>query len=138
MIEEFLSKYGADIVMALINIANAAAVITAYIKMKRSERQTKSDIQITQEGIVKAFKEAKLPSEVKVSLSNQLDAKFNNWSKDFLKEYEQREEQKMALILANAKILSYTQAFNKLDDETKAKIKDAINQISENDKTIEV
>lgn len=138
MIEEFLSKYGATIVMALINIANAAAAVTAYIKMKRSERQTKSDIQITQEGIVKAFKDAKLPSEVKVSLSNQLDAKFNNWSKNFLKEYEQREEQKMALILANAKILSYTQAFNKLDDETKAKIKDAINQISENDKTIEV
>ena len=138
MIEEFLSKYGATIVMALINIANAAAAVTAYIKMKRSERQTKSDIQITQEGIVKAFKDAKLPSEVKVSLSNQLDAKFNNWSKNFLKEYEQREEQKMALILATAKILSYTQAFNKLDDETKAKIKDAINQISENDKTIEV
>lgn len=138
MIGEFLSNYGEQIFLALINIANTATVITAFIKMKMSERKTKKDVEITQNGIVEAFKTAKIPSELKISLSNQLDKKFDKWSKEFFEEYAKNEEAKTNLIMASALILSYTQAFNKLDDESKAKVKDAISQITDYDKTIEV
>lgn len=142
---EFFEMYGPSILACIVAVAGAITSFTTLVKTFRSEKrmninqdQMKQDIQITQEGIVEAFKKSKIGSEWKVSVSNQIDKKLEAWSQKFLATLEEHEELRTKLAVANTQILAYTAAFNKLSEEEKKKIQDLIAEITENDTTIEV
>ena len=142
---EFFETYGADIMAMIVAIASAATTITTFFKSLNLSKQfkalskvTNEKIEITQNGIVEAFKTAKIPTEWKISISNQVDKKLEEWAAKFLIMFEEHERIRTELAVANTKILAYTAAYNKLSDEEKAKIDAAIKQITDKDKTIEV
>ena len=76
-------------------------------------------IQITQEGIVEAFKQVKIPSEWKISISSQVDKKLNDFTETFMKQYQENEATKYLMIYLCLKILANTAAANKLSEEDK-------------------
>lgn len=141
----FLETYGADIIAALIAISGAVTSLIALIKSIRLngsttkiQKLTDEKIEITQQGIVEAFKMAKLPTEWKVSVSNQVDTKLDAWGAKFLITLKEHEELRTQLALANTKVLAYTAAFNKLTDAEKQHIEELMKEITEADKVVEV
>lgn len=142
---EFFEQYGANILTLIIALTGAATSIKSFvdtIKLSRSVKLTQSDtmqqVQITREGIVEAFKTAKIPTEWKISISNQVDQKLEAWAEKFLTMFEEHERIRTELAVANTKILAYTAAFNKLTPEEKEHIEELIKQVTEKDKIIEV
>ena len=142
---EFFQLYGPSILAAIVAAGGAVTSVCATIKMfktgqqvKASEAETKNAIAITQDGIVEAFKQAKIPSDLKISLSNQVDKKLEEWAAKFLTMFKEHEDMRTQLAVANAKILAFTAAFNKLSPEEQQAIEDLIKQITETNKTVEV
>lgn len=142
---DFFVKYGADIlamIVALCGTGTSVFMFIRSIRLNRSIRLTQDNtmqqITITQNGIVEAFKRAKIPNELKISISNQVNKVLEDWSAKFLTMFEEHERIRTELAIANTKILAYTAAYNKLTDEEKAKIDETIKQITDKDKIIEV
>ena len=76
---EFFAQYGPTILAVISAVTACAASITGLVKVlntskeiKQENAKTKEDIKITREGVIEAFKTAKIPSEWKVSVSNQV------------------------------------------------------------------
>lgn len=139
--QEFINNYGAIIISVVTFIgALATAIATMRNGIMANKKITKlnNDIQITQNGIVEAFKKAKISPELKLSISSKVDTILNEWANKSLKLIQDNEELRTKLAVANTKILSYTAAFNKLSDEEKAEINSLINEVTEKDITIEV
>lgn len=142
---EFLEAHGATIVAILTAAAglftavyNMTKVFKINKKVDTNAESTKQDIQITRDGIIEAFKTAKIPTEWKISVSNQVNTILTQWRDEFiaiLKESETTRDEIMTMIL---KILAFTAASNKLTDEEKAKIDELIKSISEKDSTIDI
>lgn len=142
---EFFEMYGADIMSMVVAITGAATALTTFIKtinlnkqFKMLQKVTSEKIEITQQGIVEAFKTAKIPSEWKISISNQVDKKLEDWAAKFLTMFEEHERIRTELAVANTKILAFTAAYNKLSDEEKARVDELIKEITDKDKSIEV
>lgn len=142
---EFLEVHGATIVAILTAAAglftavyNMTKVFKINKKVDTNAENTKQDIQITRDGIIEAFKIAKIPTEWKISVSNQVNTILTQWRDEFiaiLKESETTRDEIMTMIL---KILAFTAASNKLTEEEKAKIDELIKSISEKDSTIDI
>lgn len=142
---EFFQIYGPSILAAIVAAGGAITSVCATIKMfktekrvKASEAQTKEDIQVTREGIVEAFKKSKIPTELRLSISKQVDEKLEAWAEKFLIMFKEHEELRTKLAVANTQILAFTAAFNKLLPEEQEEINELIKQITDGDKTIEV
>lgn len=142
---DFFTTYGADILAIIVSLSGAATAIATLVKnisllkqFKTLKKTTDEKIEITQNGIVEAFKTAKIPNEWKISISKQVDEKLEKWAEKFLTMFEEHERIRTELAIANSKILTYTAAFNKLSDEEKVVIEESIKQLSEQDRTIEV
>ena len=142
---EFFEQYGPSILAAIVALSGAITSVWSAIKMFKTEKRVKLDqaetkeaLQITQEGIVEAFKRAKIPTELRVSINEQVDKKLETWAEKFLTMFAEHEELRDKLAVANAQILAYTAAFNKLSVEEQAEINELIKQITEKDKNVEV
>ena len=142
---EFLSKYGEEILSVIIQLAGYVVTIIAFIRMLKSEKRTKSfmvqskqDILITREGIVEAFKTAKINPEIKISIAKQVDAKLSEWKQEFMTMYKKNEESRTKLMLYVAKIMSNTAAYNKLSDAEKEEGNRLMKEIVEDDGLVEV
>lgn len=142
---EFFELYGPGILAAIVAAGGAITSVCATIKMfktekrvKASEAQTKEDIQVTREGIVEAFKKSKIPTELRLSISKQVDEKLEAWAEKFLVMFKEHEELRTKLAVANTQILAFTAAFNKLSPEEQTEINELIKQITDGDKVIEV
>lgn len=135
---EFFENYGADLIALIIAICGAVTATMSLIRVVKLGKQTKSDIQITKDGIVEGFKMAKIPSEWKVSISNQVDKKLQEWTDKFIEIVKENEELRTRMTALTLKILSYTQASNKLTEEEKAILNDLIKLIKLDDATIDI
>ena len=142
---EFFTNYGADLTAIL--VAVGGIIVTAYNtanifvnnrKVRKDLTAAQEAVKITQDGIVEAFKIAKIPNELKVSLSKQVDTKLNEWQDKVIKLLEKYQSQLLETNLMMLKILSYTAASNKLTDEDKARLEDFTKRITGEDQTIEV
>lgn len=142
---EFLTQYGSDILAALVSVT---AVFTSIIGLAKSLKigkkvdtnaaTTQQEIQITREGIVEAFKTAKIPTEWKVTVSNQLMQQLNKFRDDFIIMFKEQEELRTKLMVAAVKILNYTAASNKLTENEKQEINELIKMITDEDATIDI
>lgn len=142
---DFLTKYGADILAGVIAVAGAITSICATLKLyktekrvKASEEQTKEDIAVTQEGIVQAFKQAKIPNELKISLSNQVTTILTNFENKVLELFREQERLRTSLVLFCTKIMSNTAAYGKLTEEEKTALEELMKEINEADKIVEI
>ena len=142
---EFLTQYGSDILAALVSVT---AVFTSIVGLAKSLKigkkvdtnaaTTQQEIQITREGIVEAFKTAKIPTEWKVTVSNQLMQQLNKFRDDFIIMFKEQEELRTKLTVAAVKILNYTAASNKLTESEKQEINELIKMITDEDATIDI
>ena len=142
---EFFRIYGGDILAGIVALCGAGTAVFSFIKtiklnksVKLTQDSTMQQIAITQEGIVKAFQTAKIPTEWKISISNQVDQKLEAWAAKFLTMFKEHEDIRTQLAIVNTKILAFTAAFNKLSDEDKAKLEELIKQVTDKDKILEV
>lgn len=142
---EFFQIYGPSILAAIVAAGGAITSVCATIKLFKSEKRIKAenaqmqeDVKITREGIVEAFKKSKIPTELRLSISKQVDEKLEAWAEKFLIMFKEHEELRTKLAVANTQILAFTAAFNKLSPEEQTKINELIKQITDGDKVIEV
>lgn len=142
---EFFELYGPSILAAIVAAGGAITSVCATIKLFKSEKRIKAenaqmqeDVKITREGIVEAFKKSKIPTELRLSISKQVDEKLEAWAEKFLIMFKEHEELRTKLAVANTQILAFTAAFNKLSPEEQTEINELIKQITDGDKVIEV
>lgn len=142
---EFFQIYGPSILAAIVSAGGAITAVCATIKLFKSEKRIKAenaqmqeDVKITREGIVEAFKKSKIPTELRLSISKQVDEKLEAWAEKFLIMFKEHEELRTKLAVANTQILAFTAAFNKLSPEEQTEINELIKQITDGDKVIEV
>lgn len=142
---DFFVNYGADITALLIAIAGLTTAIATLRKAFNTGKKvdivnmtTDEKIKITREGIVEAFKTAKIPTEWKISVSKQVNETLEKWRDDFITCMKNNQSSTNAVMLMMLKILSYTAASNKLTEEDKNTINELIAVISEDDKTIDI
>lgn len=142
---EFLEQYGPAILAMITAGASLAGSIYGIIKCFKTGKKvdanneaTKEDIQITKQGIVEAFKSAKIPNEWKISVSNQVNAILTSFRDEFITLIKENQAFSNDMLLMTLKILNFTAASSKLTEEEKAKIQDLINQIEDKDSTIDI
>lgn len=142
---DFIAEYGPIILTGLSTLGTAVGVIYSIgrsfkigSKLNKTIEETNDKIQITQEGIIEAFKQVKIPSEWKISISSQVDKKLNDFTETFMKQYQENEAEKYLMVFLCLKILANTAAANKLSEEDKAKLKSILDEVDEANKTIDV
>ena len=135
---DFFANYGADITSLLISVAAIITGSATLVKSFKIAKTTDERIQITRDGIVEAFKTAKIPNEWKISISKQVDTKLAEWRDEFLRLWKENDVMKTEMLALLLKILSFTAASNKLTPEEKAKLEDLTKLITDNDATIDV
>ena len=119
-------------------VGGAITSIASIIKVFKSDKENKQDIKITREGIIEAFKKAKLPTDLRVSLTKQVDEKLNAMSDKLLAEVKEREAKVTKLAAYACKILANTAAFNKLSVEEQADINECISELLGEQYTIDI
>ena len=142
---EFLEQHGAEIVSMILALAGLATAVFNFRKtvlLNRAARKdietTRQDITITREGIVEAFKSAKIPNEWKIDVSNKIVTTLGEWRDSMLADIKKNQQFANDAMLIAIKILSFTAASEKLSDEDKAKLDEIIRLIEDKDKTIEI
>mgnify|MGYP000095068513 CR=1 FL=1 len=142
---EWFAQWGGLILSALIGTGAIGGSVKAIIeivktnkKLKLVQAETKANLEVTQQGIVEAFKTAKIPTDLKVNLSKQVTETLSKWKEEFMKEYAKIDALKTRMMAMILQILSYTAASNKLTEEQKAEIEQLLKLITENDGEIVV
>ena len=142
---EFLEQHGAEIVSMILALAGLATAVFNFRKtvlLNRAARKdietTRQDITITREGIVEAFKSAKIPNEWKIDVSNKIVTTLGEWRDSMLADIKKNQQFANDAMLIAVKILSFTAASEKLSDEDKAKLDEIIRLVEDKDKTIEI
>ena len=142
---EFFAQYGPTILAVISAVTACAASITGLVKVlntskeiKQENAKTKEDIKITREGVIEAFKTAKIPSEWKVSVSNQVTTILTDFRDEMITMYKENEKARDLIMIAILKILNFTAASNKLTEAEKQEINDLIKQITPEDNTIDI
>lgn len=142
---DFFAQYGADILAAVVAAAGAITSVCAIIKMwksekriKKTEEQTKEDIAVTREGIVQAFKQAKIPTDIKVDICKKVDKKLQEFEDKILEMFREQEQIRTGLVLFCTKIMANTAAYNKLTDKEKEALEQLMKQINEQDKVVDI
>lgn len=79
-------------------------------------------IEITQEGIVKAFQTTKFPQTWKIDVSSKIDTAIKDGLESIKNEISKNEADRTRLMLYIAKVLSYTAAYDKLSDVEKTEL----------------
>ena len=142
---EFLEQYGASIVSILIAIAGMITAVFNFKKAAELNKQikinadtAKQDVAITRQGVIDAFKAAKIPTEWKIDVSNKINTTLNNFRDEMITLIKSNQAFANDVLLMAIKILSFTAASDKLSEEDKAKLQELIQLIDESDKTINI
>lgn len=142
---DFFEQYGLTIFSAITGICGAIASVCAVLKtfnigkkVNTSISDTHNEIKVTREGIVEAFKTAKIPSEWKISVANNINSKLDDFETKVLRKIDEGEKFRNDAVAQSLRILSYTAAYNKLSEDEKNHINDIVKECSETDNTIEI
>lgn len=142
---EFLEQYGASIVSILIAIASMITAVFNFKKAAELNKQikinadaAKQDVAITRQGIIDAFKAAKIPTEWKIDVSNKINTALNSFRDEMITLIKSNQVFENDVLLMAIKILSFTAASDKLSEEDKAKLQELIQLIDDSDKTINI
>lgn len=142
---EFLSSHSVEITAIITALGGAIGAIVSLIQVFKNNRKinknnelTKQDIKITREGIVEAFKSAKIPNEWKISVSTQVNKMLVNFRDEFIKLYKENAEMSNKLLAISARVLSFTAASEKLTADEKKQLQDLILLLNKEDYTIDI
>lgn len=140
---EWMEAYGPRIIELIIalsglgvSIYNITKIFKMGKKVDENVMNTQQSIQITQQGIIEAFKTAKIPTEWKIDVSNKIDSTLSAWKQDMLSEFSAKQAQTNAMLLLALTILDNTAASGKLTDEQRAQLNELVQQVNEDDKTV--
>ena len=142
---DFLAQYGAQIITALVALGSLVGSVYGILKVFQTGKKvdivnktTDEKIQITRDGIVEAFKSAKIPTEWKVTISKQFDEKLTSLRDEVISILKNSETARTGAIIMILKILNYTAASNKLTEDDKTKIADMVKLITDEDATLDI
>lgn len=142
---DFLAQYGAQIITALVALGSLVGSVYGILKVFQTGKKvdivnktTDEKIQITRDGIVEAFKSAKIPTEWKVTISKQFDEKLTSLRDEVIGILQNSETARTGAIIMILKILNYTAASNKLTEDDKTKIADMVKLITDEDATLDI
>ena len=142
---EFIEQYGASIVAIIIAIAGMITAIFNFKKaaelnkeIKRNADVAKQDVAVTRQGVIDAFKSAKIPTEWKIDVSNKINKILSEFRDEMIALIKSNQVVTNDFLVLVTKILSYTKASEKLTPEEKAKLNELMQLISEEDKTIDI
>ena len=142
---EFFEQYGPVIAGYIISAGALAigiySIITSFGLGKKVNKKTISleqQIQITRQGIIEAFKSAKLPNEIRLSISTKVEEILTLATNKMIETIKKNEAIRTAANLMVLKILNYTAASNKLTDEERQQIEDILKVLTEEDNTINI
>lgn len=142
---EFLAQYGIDLTTIVTAIGAAIGTVISLRQViknnkliNQNNQSVNNSIKITREGIVAAFKEAKIPNEWKISVSNQVNTMLTNFRDEFIKLYKENTDLTNKLLAISAKILSFTAASDKLTDAEKSQLNDLVLLLNTEDYTIDI
>ena len=142
---EFFAQHGPAILAGMTAIGSLVASITGLVKVFKTNQKinaeqakTQTEIQITREGIIEAFKAAKIPNEWKVTVSKQVEAYLTKFRDEFITMFKENEQARDLIMISILKILNFTAASNKLTEDEKKQIDDLIKQITDEDNTIDI
>jgi len=142
---DFLAQYGAQILTALVALGSLVGSVYGILKVFQTGKKvdivnktTDEKIQITRDGIVEAFKSAKIPTEWKVTISKQFDEKLTSLRDEVISILKNSETARTGAIIMILKILNYTAASNKLTEDDKTKIADMVKLITDEDATLDI
>ena len=120
------------------SITGLVKVFKTNQKINAEQAKTQTEIQITREGIIEAFKAAKIPNEWKVTVSKQVEAYLTKFRDEFITMFKENEQTRDLIMISILKILNFTAASNKLTEDEKKQIDDLIKQITDEDNTIDI
>ena len=142
---EFFEQYGPLIAGYIISAGALAigiySIITSFGLGKKVNKKTISleqQIQITRQGIIEAFKSAKLPNEIRLSISTKVEEILTLATDKIIETIKKNEAIRTAANLMILKILNYTAASNKLTDEERQQIEDILKVLTEEDNTVNI
>lgn len=142
---EFFAQYGPYIVSAIIGaggLAGAIYNIRKCFKLGKKVDLTTADLQkqmqITRKGIVEAFKSAKLPNEIKLSISTKVEEILTQARDKIIDIVKKNEAARTAANLMILKILKFTAASNKLTEDEQKQIEDILKVLDEEDNTVNI
>ncbi len=142
---EFFAQHGPAILAGMTALGSLVASITGLVKVFKTNQKinaeqakTQTEIQITREGIIEAFKAAKIPNEWKVTVSKQVEAYLTKFRDEFITMFKENEQTRDLIMISILKILNFTAASNKLTEDEKKQIDDLIKQITDEDDTIDI
>lgn len=142
---EFFEQYGPLIAGYIISAGALAvavySIITSFGLGKKVNKKTISleqQIQITRQGIIEAFKSAKLPNEIRLSISTKVEEILTLATDKIIETIKKNEATRTAANLMILKILNYTAASSKLTDEERQQIEDILKVLTEEDNTVNI
>lgn len=142
---EFFEQYGPLIAGYIISAGALAigiySIITSFGLGKKVNKKTISleqQLQITRQGIIEAFKSAKLPNEIRLSVITKVEEILTLATDKIIETIKKNEAIRTTANLMILKILNYTAASNKLTDEERQQIEDILKVLTEEDNTINI
>lgn len=140
---DFIAQYGPMITLVLTALGSLGAavynikqVLTMGKKVDENIANTQQGIQITQQGVIEAFKTAKIPTEWKIDVSNKITSTLTDWQQKIDNLVSSKLAQTNKLLNLALTILKNTAAANKLTDEEKAQVEEIQKQVTDDDKTV--
>lgn len=129
---------------AITAICGAVVSIFSFLKALKSEKRTKAeltrtntDVVITREGIVQAFKSAVVTKDLKISINGQVENILGEWADKILAIIAKNEERRTKMIYWVLKILDYTAASDKLTTEQRSEINELLAMIADEEQIVD-
>ena len=122
-------------VTAVFNFKKAAE-LNKQIKVNADA--ARQDVEVTRQGVIDAFKSAKIPTEWKIDVSNKIDKSLSKFRDETIDLIKSNQATTNDLLLMAIKILQYTKASEKLNDDEKARLDEMVKLIKDEDKTIDI
>ena len=135
---EFFEAHGLDLIALITALGGLIGTIAGLVRIFKTDKSVGDKIKITREGVVEAFKTAKIPTEWKIDVSRKIDASLTKWREELVGLIKKDLALNTELLLFALKILSYTAASNKLTPEDKAKLDELMRLVGDEDKTLDI
>lgn len=108
------------------SIMSSKKTSAEYKKIQNEHNVLQKDMEVTREGIIQAFTNAKFPTNYKIDLSNKVEKILNEWFIKLVDTIMAKDEIRTRLMIFISKILYNTAAYNKLTDEEKIELQNLL------------